>query len=189
MLCFLWDQEGPIEQQYVGRILMDQPIYNTLGRSKTWFNQYLLVNEGFATASSMYKSFSSNFDSRASGCIWLFLPAYDHFQIFQIFQNSRILTYQFWPPCLSRHFEALLQQRRSSILPSEGSICSKDKEYNFHTWCALSMEETIPNGVLFQCKRQSQKSEVAENARILWMKFIAVHKQLSMLSLLSVSPF
>ena len=74
MLCFLWDQEGPIEQQYVGRILMDQPIYNTLGRSKTWFNQYLLVNEGFATASSMYKSFSSNFDSRASGCIWLFLP-------------------------------------------------------------------------------------------------------------------
>lgn len=126
MLCFLWDQEGPIEQQYVGRILMDQPIYNTLGRSKTWFNQYLLVNEGFATASSMYKSFSSNFDSRASGCIWLFLPAYDHFQIFQIFQNSRILTYQFWPPCLSRHFEALLQQRRSSILPSEGSICSKD---------------------------------------------------------------
>jgi len=71
MLCFLWDQEGPIEQQYVGRILMDQPIYNTLGRSKTWFNQYnqyLLVNEGFATTSSMYKSFSSRFEG-----IWMHL--------------------------------------------------------------------------------------------------------------------
>ena len=96
-------------QQYVGRILMDRPSYNTLDWSNTCLTQYFwwrfrqdLPQDGHKMIQNM---FWTNLDSRSG--------YFSH-------TNSGPLM------SLSRHFEALLQQRRSSILPSEKSTCSND---------------------------------------------------------------